>query len=296
MEVLRFNTSCISCIFNKFLKSVPSNTDEFTRLRYAKDIMRIIADANDNTSAPEIVAECTKLKNETFGVSDDFAELKLHFNQLMLSFEKDISLKISRSTDRIRSALYYALLGNYIDFGAMDNVDEGKLSTLIDEAENINIDTNEFLNLCTDLKKSHSLVYLTDNCGEIVFDKLFINEIIRQFPNLKVTVLVRGENVLNDATLQDAKQVGLTEIVPVLGNGTGIAGTCIDLLPNEIREIVCGADVLIAKGQGNFETLCYSHKNIYYLFMCKCKLFSDRFHVEPLSPMLLNDLRIKQIT
>ncbi len=292
MGFLRFNTVCIDCIFNKFLKPVPKGIDEATRLHYAKGILRIIADADDTVSAPELVAECTKYKNKTFGISDDFAEIKMHFNKLMLGFEADISKKISRSKNPIRAAICYALLGNYIDFGAMDTVDEYKLRELIDGAENIEIDEAEIENLKTDLNRCEKLVYLTDNCGEIVFDKLFIEEIVKQFPNMDITVLVRGENVLNDATLFDAKQIGLAEAAPVLGNGTGIAGTCIEKLPPEIQKTVLDADMIISKGQGNFETLCYSKRNIYYLFMCKCKMFADRFNVEPLCPMLLNDLRM----
>ncbi len=294
MENLRFHTLCIDCIYHKFLNAVPDGTDEVTKLHYAKGILRIIADTDDMTSAPEIVAACTKFKNDTFGTSDDFAPLKAHFNRLMLGLEADISRKIKCSADPFRSALHYALLGNYIDFGAMDHVDENKLRSLIDDAERLCVDATELENLRTDLKNASRLVYCTDNCGEVVFDKVFVKEILRQYPHLNITVLVRGKNVLNDATIEDAKQIGLTEIVPVRGNGTGIAGTCIQHLPNDIRNLVCDADVLIAKGQGNFETLCYSHKNIYYLFLCKCKMFADRFQVPSLSPMLLNDLRMKE--
>ncbi len=293
MEEIRFNSACISCIYNKFMGSVPEDTDEVTRLSYARGILRIIADSSDLTSAPEIVAECTRYKNETFGEKDDFSELKDHFNRLMLALEPEISDRIALSDDPLRSALFYALLGNYIDFGAMDKVDEDKLRKLIDEAESVCIDRSELELLRADLSRAKSLVYLLDNCGEIVFDKLFIKEIMRNYPEIKTTVLVRGENVLNDATMHDAMQVGLCELAAVYGNGTGIAGTCIELLPKDIQIKVLCADVIISKGQGNFETLYGSRKNIYYLFMCKCKMFADRFRVPKLSQMLINDLRMK---
>ncbi len=292
MANLRLNTECIGCIYNKFLKAVPKGTDEASRLHYAKQILRIIADASDDKSAPEIVCECTRIKNITFGEFDEFAELKTYFNGLMLGLEDLISENIQNSSDPIRMALIYALLGNYIDFGAMDNVDESKLRAMIEDAESISIDDSEVKALKADLEEAERLVYLTDNCGEIVFDKVFIKELIRHYPRMRITAIVRGENVLNDATLHDAKEVGLCEVVPVFGNGTGIAGTCIDRLPEDIRERVLCADIIISKGQGNFETLCYSQKNIYYLFMCKCKMFADRFKAEELCPMLLNDLRM----
>ncbi len=292
METLRFNTACINCIYHKFMQSVPEGTDEPTKLRYAKQILRIIADADNMTGAPEIVATCTAYKNETFGESDDFAEMKTYFNQLMLGYEGDIEAKIRASEDSLRAAICYALLGNYIDFGAMDHVDESKLRSMMEKAEDFPIDEKELTGLRGDLAEAKRLVFLTDNCGEIVFDKLLIEELHRQYPALHITVIVRGENVLNDATLYDAEQVGLTALVPVIGNGTGIAGTCVDRLPEDVRKTVLDADVILAKGQGNFETLCYSHLNIYYIFMCKCAMFANRFHVESLSPMLINDLRM----
>ena len=293
MGVLRFNTICINCIYNKFLKSVPDGTDEITRLHYAKGLLKIIAEAPDSVSAPEIVAECTRFKKNTFGFSDDFKELKKHFNALMLEFEPEITKKIAKASDPVRSALCHALLGNYIDFGAMDSVDENKLRELIGNADNLDIDYTEFENLKSELLTAENLVYLTDNCGEVVLDKLFIKELTKQYPNLKIKVLVRGQAVLNDATLHDAEQIGLTEVASVSGNGTDIAGTCLRKMPESTRNIVESADVIIAKGQGNFETLCYCHKNVYYLFMCKCKMFADKFNVPPLSGMLLNDLRMK---
>ncbi len=292
MGALRFNTACISCIINKFIKAVPQGTAEADRLHYAKGILKIIAEADDTVSAPEIVADCTKFKNETFGFSDDFAHLKKHFNALMLGFEPEISKKIANASDPLRSALCHALLGNYIDFGAMDSVDENKLRELIDSADSLAIDDGEFNRLMSELKTAKSLVYLTDNCGEAVFDKLFIKEIKKHYPELDIKVLVRGEPVLNDATMEDAEQVGLTETAEVRGNGTSIAGTCLNKMPEAALNTVNSADVIIAKGQGNFETLCYCNKNVYYLFMCKCKMFADRFCVPPLTGMLLNDLRM----
>ncbi len=293
-ETVRFDTGCIGCILGKFLNAVPSGTDEVARLRYAKRILGIIAAADNTVTAPEIVAECTALKNESFGEADDFADVKAYFNSLMLTLEPYITEKIRKSDNPMRLALSYALLGNYIDFGAMDNVDEGKLKSLIDNAEGIDVDTGELSRLISELLSAERLVYITDNCGEIVFDKVFIKEIRSLFPRLSVTVLVRGENVLNDATLADAESVGLCDTADVLSNGTGIAGTCIDKVPSDIKRLLLSADVIISKGQGNFETLCYSGMNIYYLFLCKCKLFADRFGVERLSPMLLNDLRMKR--
>ena len=140
---------------------------------------------------------------------------------------------------------------------------------------------------------AEKLIFITDNCGEIVLDKLLIKTILKEYPQIKAEAIVRGEAVLNDATLKDAKQVGLTAVLPVFGNGTAIAGTCLSRIPQTVMKKIDSADIIIAKGQANFETLRYCGKNIYYIFMCKCQMFADRFGVPKLSGMLLNDLRMK---
>ena len=120
------------------------------------------------------------------------------------------------------------MTGNYIDFGAMDKVDENKLRELLSNARNIEVNDNEFQALQSDLMNAKYLVYLTDNCGEIVLDKLLISVIRELNPALDITAMVRGSDVLNDATLIDARQVALTDIVKVIGNGSTIAGTCLN--------------------------------------------------------------------
>lgn len=291
-KVLRFSTQCISCIFNKYISAVPDGTDEKTKLLYAKGILRIIADAGNEVSAPEIVARVTALKNCTFGFSDDYKELKTHFNKLMLGFFEPFSRCVSAAQDPLLAAVRFAMCGNYIDFGAMDSVDEKILESIPRDAEKIEIDTNEYENFAADLKNAKNLVYLTDNCGEIVMDRILLREIKRQYPNLDITVILRGEAVLNDATIYDAEATGLAEEFNCIGNGTNIAGTCLDLVPENILKIINGADIIISKGQGNFETLHGCALNVYYLFLCKCSLFAEKFKVPKLTGMFLNDKRM----
>lgn len=292
MDVVRFDAQCINCIFQKFVGNLSKSVSEKQKLDYARQVLRIMADADDSVSAPEIVAAVTDLKNKTFGESDDFAELKVKFNALMLSKEPQISQKISASADRLKTAAKFAMLGNYIDFGAMNSVSEETLDGLLDGVDGVSLDNKEYANFLNDLKNAKSLVYLTDNCGEVVTDKLFIKELQKSFPKLKITVIMRGAPALNDATLEDASQVGLPLVATVLSNGTNIAGTCIEKLSDEARNTLLSADVVVSKGQGNFETLHDCGLNVYYLFLCKCSLFSERFNVPKLTGMFLNDRRM----
>ena len=136
-------------------------------------------------------------------------------------------------------------------------------------------------------------MYVTDNCGEIVLDKIFIKHIKEAYPHLQITTMVRGKNVLNDATLEDAEEVGLKDIVPCIGNGNGAAGTVMRSLCEEARKMLLGADVIISKGQGNFESLWGEELNPYFFFLCKCKLFVRRFGLEQYASVFKREERLE---
>ena len=104
-----------------------------------------------------------------------------------------------------------------------------------------------------------------------------------------ITQISGGKPVLNDATMEDAVQVGLDKAAQVIGNGTDVAGTCLEELSEQALDVINTADVMIAKGQGNFETLQKCGKNIYYIFMCKCDMFAKRFNVPKYTGVLIND-------
>lgn len=293
MSLVRLNSKCIECLLKKHLNNYPKTAVESARLEYTQKLLSILANAESQKSAPEILYFINKLQKEMFSVADDFSKEKKYFNSLMLSLEAEIEREINSSNNPLKTALNFALLGNYIDFGAMDSVDEEKLKTFLKNAESLEYKDQEFENLERELKTYKNIVYLTDNCGEILLDKLFIKSIKSVNPDIDVTVIVKGVPVLNDSTIDDAIQVGMDQITSVTDNGSAIAGTCLNDISKEALEYINNADLIIAKGQANFETLRYCKKNIYYIFMCKCQMFAERFGVERMSGMLLNDLRMK---
>ena len=291
-DVIRLNSECIKCLLNKYLNKLPVEPDEATKVAYFQKILEIISKADPSVSAPEIVAEVTKLQKAMFGKQEDYTEIKKYYNALMDTIGDDLGKIISKSDSPLYLAACYSMLGNYIDFGAMDSVDEDKLREMLDKPFDVKFDENEFNNLKNDLKNAKKAVFITDNCGEIALDKLFITEIYKQYPEANLTIIVRGAPVLNDATMEDALQIGLNKVAKVISNGSNVAGTCLDKISEEARKIIDSADLIIAKGQGNFETLRYCNKNVYYMFLCKCQLFADRCGVPRFTPMLLNDLRM----
>ena len=289
MEVKRLHSECISCMTKVHLDKYPKNASEDKKVEYMQRVLKVLAEAPDRYGAPVIVRTINEIQNEMFGMKQDYAEIKRHYNQVMMNHEEQVNNKLAQSDDSIKTGIQYAMIGNYIDFGARINVNEEQLTELLNDNDRFVIDEKQYRELTDDLARAHKLVYLTDNCGEIVMDKLLIREIQKKYPDLKVTVLVRGAEVINDATLEDAMQVGLTEMAEVMPNGSDIAGTWLEELSEDAKKVLEEADVIISKGQGNFETLRKCGKNIYYIFLCKCDLFANTFQVPKLTGMLINE-------
>ena len=286
---IRLKPECISCIVDKQLENHPKNISLTDKTDYMQSVLRIVSEATKDMSAPVIVRQIYDLQKEMFGMEMDYTEIKKYFNAQMLDRYETFQSAIQNADDQFRLAIQYAMIGNYIDFGAMKEVEEEKLNELLEDAKEIFLDEVQYQNLKKEILTKKSMVYLTDNCGEIVFDKLLVQTIQKMNPDLKITVIVRGMPVLNDATMDDAIQVGLNEIVDVIGNGSNIAGTCLEKISEEAHELINQADFILSKGQGNFETLQECGLNIYYLFLCKCKMFANRFQVPRFTGMLLND-------
>ena len=289
MELIRLNPACISCLLKNRLEDFPEDTPHEMQIEYMQRVLKAISETPKSEGAPVIVRTINQIQKEMFGYNKDFTHVKSHFNELMLEKAPSVREKLNQSEDSLKLAIQYAMTGNYIDFGAMNNVDEEQLGQLLDQASDNHVDEEEYVSLKADIENARSIVYLTDNCGEIVMDKLLIEEIKKQNPNAQITAIVRGKPVLNDATMEDAIQVGLTELVNVIGNGSEIAGTYLEEISEEAKNAIDCADVIFAKGQGNFETLRMCGKNIYYIFMCKCEMFAKRFQVPKYYGMLIND-------
>lgn len=286
---MRMRPECISCVIKNKIEMVPESISAEEKLTYMQRVLKTLAELPTYHSAPVAVRNIYQVQKEMFGFEENYSEIKRHFNQLMMKKEPKLQENLQNADDRLKLAIQYAMTGNYIDFGAMNHVDEGALEHFFEEAENNPVNEQEYIALKKELMQAKKIVYLHDNCGEIVVDKLLIQEIKTLNPNAEITSVVRGYDVVNDATIEDAEQIGLSKMVDVIGNGSDVGGTCLEEISDEAREIIDSADVIIAKGQGNFETLQKCGKNIYYIFMCKCEMFANRFQVPKYCGMLIND-------
>ena len=294
MEVMRLNSECMNCLLTHQLGKTPADVSEEKRVDYMQRVLRILSEANKQDSAPVIVRSIYRLQKEMFGMETDYTEIKRYYNQRMLEKAVSIEQGIEAREDPLKCAIQYAMTGNYIDFAALHTVEEDKLDVLLHKAEENLIDEETYAALKQDLERAGRLVYLTDNCGEIVLDKLLLKVIEKLYPEIQVTVIVRGGPVANDATMEDAVQTGLTDMAHVIGNGNDVGGTWLEGLSQAAGEALDQADVVISKGQGNFETLQGCGLNIYYIFMCKCSMFTKRFHVKQFDGILINDRKCRE--
>ena len=291
---MKLNPYCMCCAVNKQEEKIRKFPDMDKKTEYMKKVMSILSSAEEQDCSPSLSVEIKKLYSEFWNCpAEDYTEIKKEFNQLMLNVEASVEEKIRTSADPLETALLYARIGNYIDFAALENVSQETMLKLLENENQEPLSQTEYANFQTDLSTAKTLVYLTDNCGEIVLDKLAVTILKEKYPQLNITVIVRGYPVVNDATMEDAEEIGLTDIVKVTGNGSNVGGTWFPGLSNEARTLLEQADVILAKGQGNFETMNDCGLNVYYLFLCKCDLFQRRFHAKALQGMFLNERRIQ---
>lgn len=279
---MRVIESCAACLFDK-QQHLTNDPD------YLREIREIISNREENDSAPYLVYLFGKVYERHFGPKKPYAVIKRKYNDLVLAKEDAIRKRIEVSGDPIRTALGYARAGNYIDFGAMNVVKDDEFLKLLDQAELKERDQavmDSFIRQCETAK---SFLLLADNCGEIVLDKLFIEQLLSRFPHIEAKVMVRGGEVLNDATEEDAVYSGIDQIARVISNGNTVAGTVYDMLTEEAKNVLDSADIILSKGQGNYETLNGQGRHIFYAFLCKCDLFTSRFDVPRLTGILVEE-------
>lgn len=286
---MKVSAECMHCLVKRQAENIKKYPDEEKKAAYLGKVLGIIANHAAEESAPVLLSHIGRLHEVYFGKPFSFEELKQGYNAMMLEKEAEIREKITQAADPLAVALRFAQIGNFIDFGAMDSVDDAKLMEFLKQAETLPLSKDTYQSFTEDLKTAKKLVYMTDNCGEVVLDKLLLETIKQTAPHLEMTIIVRGEPVLNDATKEDALQVGLETCGKVIPNGTNIAGTYLPWVSAEAKDALEEADLLISKGQGNFESLHGCGLNIYYLFLCKCQWFMERFGLPQYSGVFLNE-------
>lgn len=280
---------CVQCLRNKEKRRALNIEDSTRREEYLFKVDEVI-ERKECSSPPEYIEAFEQIYVKKYGKIESYQDLKTKYNQFMLEQENNISKIIRSSSDPLKTALQAAQAGNYIDFIAMKNISEEKLKELLLTFETKQFHDEVYESFKYDLAKAKKVVYVLDNCGEIVIDKLVIQLLKEYYPKIQVTAIVRGSEIGNDVTMRDAQEVGLKDVARVLGNGTKIAGTSLHRMPCRARKTIEKADVVISKGQANYETLEGTGINVYYLFLCKCDFFMEHFQSEYLDPIFCKEI------
>lgn len=262
------NTSidCIPCFVRQTLDAARiSSDDPVVHERIVRDVLRWLSEMDMNLSPPALAQRIHRRLRELTGVEDPYRKQKDQHNQMALQLLPGLRTQVKNSNDPLMAAANLAVAGNIIDLGAKSGLNEHEIHDAIRHAAEKPL-TGDREAFRAEVKRAEHILYLADNCGEIVFDTL----LVEQLGAKRVTVAVRGMPIINDATLEDAVTAGLTDLVRVIGNGSDAPGTLLDDCSDEFCKAFESADLIVSKGQGNFETLSHCGKNIFFLFKAKC--------------------------
>jgi uncharacterized protein with ATP-grasp and redox domains len=261
---LRVSYDCLPCVIGSvitlFNKAVVAKDKQEPAMRA---LLAYLSKIEYDQSPPEIGKEMHRIIREVLQNPDPYEKIKREFNQAMLEYYPDLKKLVAEAVDPFDMALRLAIAGNVIDFGPNRPFDFDKT---LDQAKSIVLAIDHSKSLRTSISRAKTLLYLGDNAGEIVMDRIFLETI--RHPN--VYFAVRGAPVINDATMDDAKSVGMDKIARVISNGDDAPGTILENTSTEFRDIFNQSDLVIAKGQGNYEGLSSTDKNIFYILMAKC--------------------------
>lgn len=267
---MKLTYECLVCMTKQIIKATTMSTDDTSiQEKIIKNLFREFSEITFDESAPYLGRKINKCINNELSIFDPYEKIKKDCNALADDLCKELNLEqlIDNSKSPIDTACRLAIAGNIIDFSAHDNISDEHIKEIIIMCLNENIYGSTAQKLMEYVNKSKRILYLGDNAGEIVFDKLLINELPRE----KITYVVKKEPIVNDATMKDAIDVKMTDLVRVIDNGSDSQGTIFSLCSEEFIKEFEEADLIISKGQANYETLSdIKNKKIFYLFKAKC--------------------------
>ncbi len=291
---MQFDAECIACLVRRQYALAERQPDRAAQTAFMRDVARTIADAPDNVAAPWLVPGFADAARRHFGITDAYETIKRESNERVLALLPRVREIVSRADDPLAMALKFSRTGNYLDFAVLphDRIAR-ELDSAIEKTPAEPLDAAEYAALRADLSAARSLLILGDNAGEIAFDVVLVEQLQKAYPDLHVQYVVRGGNAQNDATRADAHAVGMDELAPILDNGSCIPGTELAYCGEALLREFSRADVVLSKGQGNFECLLGCGQNVYYLFLCKCPRLCRILSQPLMQPMLLNDRRAR---
>ena len=259
---------CIPCFLRQALEAARFATDDPTlHSRIVLQTLGAVAAMDLSQPPPAAIQIIQRLLRQTTGVDDPYRDAKSRCNLLALQMLPELVVDVRQAHDPFAAAIRFAIAGNVIDLGAKGGLGEAGMPAALRRAlgEPMAGDIETFRRA---VSAARQILYLADNAGEIVFDRL----LIEQLPTDRVTLVVRGAPTINDATREDAQTAGLLGLVEVIDNGSDAPGTILADCSEDFRRRFYAADLIIAKGQGNFESLGDVAPGVFFLFKVKCPM------------------------
>ena len=267
---MKTSLDCIPCFVRQALDAARQLSAEMAfHERILRDVLRWTSAMDLNQSPPILGQRIHRHLRELTGNDDPYRQAKEDQNRMALALLPELEATVASAANPLETAIRLAMAGNVIDLGAKSAVTASHVRQSVQHAlsEPFVGETNA---LRQAVSTAQNILYIADNAGEIVFDRL----LIAQLPPAGVTLAVRGAPVINDATMADARAAGLDTLVAVIDNGSDAPGTLLDDCSEAFLQCYHRADLIIAKGQGNFETLSDAPGNIFFLFQAKCPVIA----------------------
>lgn len=274
---MRTYFDCVPCSIRQVLDSVRMITDdEAMHERVLRELLGMWQGMDMRQSPPAMAQQIHRFLRQLTGVPDPYLDVKNRYNLFALQLYPALRERVESSPDPFETAVRLAIAGNIIDFGVNSNVEQDTVHEAIMRSLTEPIDRHAVRRLRRAIDEAPDILFLGDNTGEIVFDRL----LIERLPCEKITYVVRGGPILNDALIEDAEVAGLTDLVEVIDNGADAPGTILETCSEAFRRRFARADLIIAKGQGNFESLGDTEKNAFFLLRPKCAVLARHLNCE----------------
>jgi damage-control phosphatase, subfamily I len=268
---MKSSLDCIPCFLRQALEAARlASPSSAVHEQVLREVLRWTAEMDVARPAPVATQHIHRLIRALTGVADPYRDAKDQQNRMALALLPELNALMAAAADPLMMAVRLAIAGNVIDLGAKAKVTEADVRDDIRQVLTEPL-VGEPAAFRQAVAKARRILYLADNAGEIVFDRL----LIEQLSPARVTVAVRGAPVINDATMADARAAGLHDIVEVIDNGSDAPSTLLDTCSREFQQQFAAADLIIAKGQGNYEALSDGPDQLFFLFKAKCFVVAD---------------------
>lgn len=284
------NSTCIACRVHRIIDQIGPLGTQAQLTEFLKQWMAMASGYSQDVDSARCGYYTDLLTKKFYGIdpADRMKKDREDSNRFVVERIDQIRSRVEAAEDPVYAGLQHAILGNYLDFAALaDKVSFGELDQMLEKAKDMDIDKTVVAEFAADLQKGKKLLIITDNAGEIGFDRVLAEVLQKIYPHLQITFCVRGIPVANDATREDAAAVGIT--FPVVDSGNGVGGTAMELMSAEAKQAMDEADVILAKGMGNTESMWHSGYNVYYAFLVKCQRFVELFDAPMMQAMFLKD-------